>query len=64
MTPPLQRQLIDGAWRYIEQVYTELSPPENAVGLYALFADILMYRKIKVFVRITPKNRLQYSNKN
>ncbi|MCW5208015.1 DUF89 family protein, partial [Desulfobulbus sp. US2] len=25
----------------MEQVDTELSPPENAVGLYALFADIL-----------------------
>ena len=39
--PALQRQLIEGAGRYLEQVDTELSPPENAVGLYALFADIL-----------------------
>jgi hypothetical protein len=37
----LQRQLIDRAGQYIEQVDTELSPPENAMGLYALFADIL-----------------------
>jgi hypothetical protein len=37
----LQRQLLDGAGRYINQVDTELSPPENAVGLYALFAEIL-----------------------
>jgi hypothetical protein len=39
--PDLQRQLLDGAGRYMEKVDTELSPPENAVGLYALFADIL-----------------------
>ncbi|XCN74243.1 MAG: ARMT1-like domain-containing protein [Candidatus Electrothrix aestuarii] len=37
----LQRQLLDGAGRYMEQVDTELSPPENAVGLYALFGEIL-----------------------
>jgi uncharacterized protein with ATP-grasp and redox domains len=37
----VQRQLIDKAGQYIEQVDTELSPPENAMGLYALFADIL-----------------------
>ncbi len=37
----LQRQLIDRAGQYIEQADTELSPPENAEGLYALFADIL-----------------------
>lgn len=39
--PALQRRLIEGAGQYIEQVDTELSPPENAVGLYALFADML-----------------------
>ncbi|WP_339135409.1 MAG: ARMT1-like domain-containing protein [Candidatus Electrothrix sp. GW3-4] len=39
--PLLQRQLLDGAGRYMEQVDTELSPPENATGLYALFAEIL-----------------------
>ena len=39
--PALQRQLLDGAGRYMEKVDTELSPPENAVGLYALFAEIL-----------------------
>ena len=39
--PALQRQLLDGAGRYMEKVDTELSPPENAVGLYALFAKIL-----------------------
>jgi hypothetical protein len=37
----LQRQLIEGAGQYLEKVDTELSPPENAMGLYALFADIL-----------------------
>ncbi|MGB5685019.1 MAG: ARMT1-like domain-containing protein [Candidatus Electrothrix sp.] len=37
----LQRQLLDGAGRYIEKVDTELSPPENAMGLYAFFAEIL-----------------------
>jgi uncharacterized protein with ATP-grasp and redox domains len=37
----VQRQLLDEAGRFMEKVDTELSPPENAVGLYALFADIL-----------------------
>ena len=39
--PALQRQLLDGAGRYMEKVDTELTPPENAAGLYALFAEIL-----------------------
>lgn len=37
----LQRQLLDSAGQYMEKVDTELTPPENAMGLYALFAEIL-----------------------
>lgn len=37
----LQRQLLDEAGRFMKKVDTEISPPENAVGLYALFAEIL-----------------------
>ena len=37
----LQRQLLDGAGRYMEKVDTDLTPPENAAGLYALFGEIL-----------------------
>ena len=39
--PALQRQLLDAAGQYMERVDTELSPPENVVDLYALFAEIL-----------------------
>ena len=39
--PALQRQLLNATGQYIEKVDTDLSPPENAAGLYALFADVL-----------------------
>ncbi|MCW5211875.1 DUF89 family protein [Desulfobulbus sp. TB] len=39
--PVLQRQLLNATGQYIEKVDTDLSPPENAAGLYAVFADVL-----------------------
>lgn len=39
--PLLQRQLLNAAGQYMEKVNTDLSPPENAAGLYAVFADVL-----------------------
>ncbi len=39
--PVLQRQLLNAAGQYMEEVNTDRTPPENAAGLYAVFADVL-----------------------
>ena len=39
--PVMQRRLIDEAGRFLSTVDPERSPPENAVGLYAIFSRIL-----------------------
>ncbi|RUM35689.1 MAG: hypothetical protein DSY58_06445 [Desulfobulbus sp.] len=37
----LQRRLIDSAGQFLATANPELSPPENAIGLYTMMADIL-----------------------
>ena len=37
----IRRQIINRAGQYLTKVQPELSPPENAVGLYRMMADVL-----------------------
>ncbi len=37
----IRRQIINRAGQYLAKVQPELSPPENAVGLYRMMADVL-----------------------
>ena len=54
--PVVQRRLVDEAGRFLAKVDPELSPPENAVALYAMFSSIL--RVNDPFVRVKQESNV------